>query len=661
MTQRGALPKMAWAATIIAAAVVVFIATTWRAESHTARVIAAPHVVAAVEHPFDPDWPEVWTLVSQKCGSCHRAKNDRSDFTSYELLITAVDESGDRLILPGNAECSTFFEQVDWNVHARRDSIAPDQPTMPPEQSEWLTAGQISTIRRWIDHGALEYKLPDQCSPRPLMEIDFPSAKVCKGCHPRQYGQWSSSMHAYAQHSPVFEAFNLTLIERTSGTIDTFCSRCHTPVGTILGENGSLRNVHRSRISMEGVTCIVCHRREDARYKSNGRLRITPGDLNEECIYGPFESSHVEGVDFHPSKSSPYIKTSQFCGECHDVTSPAGVRLEEAFSEWQNSPAARQGTTCQHCHMGPVQGVAIPDNHRPWGRSAEVPGVPAEHLPLRRITDHSFAGPDYSLLPDTEFPHKLDWMYEVDYRNPALLTPHQQSTLTALRHKNRQALARADAKRFEVLSNAARLSVSQPNRAKCGERIKIAVDVKSIFSGHNLPTGFTAERQVWVSVEVFDPQGRRVFATGDLDDNRDLRDSHSHDVLTGAAPTDRHLMNFQNKFISLTTRGTERSVVLPVNRDLAPLSLFRPAAGIPISFGRPFSFRIAKGSIPPLASRGKTYHATLHAAGPHRLLVRLHFRNLPPNLLDHIGAPHLKQLLEDVVIAEHQAMIQVDR
>ena len=38
--------------------------------------------------------------------------------------------------------------------------------------------------------------------------------------------QWSRSMHAYAQHSPIFEAFNLTLIERTGGTIGTFCTRC---------------------------------------------------------------------------------------------------------------------------------------------------------------------------------------------------------------------------------------------------------------------------------------------------------------------------------------------------------------------------------------------------------------------------------------------------
>src|SRR5690606_18457556 len=140
--------------------------------------------------------------------------------------------------------------------------------------------------------------------------------------------------------------------------------------------------------------------------------------LLEHCMYGPFDDA-VSGAHSgtHESTGLPYLKSSQFCGECHDVTNPEGIRLEEAFSEWQNSPAAKQGITCQACHMGPVQGVPIADCDRPLGRAAKVPGIPDEQLPLRNLTDHTFAGPDYSLLPDTEFPEKLDWMYEKDYRD----------------------------------------------------------------------------------------------------------------------------------------------------------------------------------------------------------------------------------------------------
>lgn len=187
-------------------------------------------------------------------------------------------------------------------------------------------------------------------------------------------------------------------------------------------------------MSLESVTCVVCHRRKHGQYKNNGRLVAEPGDLLEACMFGPFDDS-VSANTSHPSAGFPYIKSSQFCGDCHDVTAANGVRNEEAFSEWANSPAAKDGITCQNCHMGPVQGIPIADKDRPWGPAAVVPGVPVEKMPVRPLSDHTFAGPDYSLLPDTEFPFKLDWMYEVDYRDDSKLTPYQFKTLEELRAK----------------------------------------------------------------------------------------------------------------------------------------------------------------------------------------------------------------------------------
>jgi len=276
------------------------------------------------------------------------------------------------------------------------------------------------------------------------------------------------------------------------------------------------------------------------------------------------------------------------------------------------------------------------------------------------MTDHTFGGPDYSMLPDTEFPYKLDWMYEVDYRNWKQLTPYQQRTLSQLRRENRRQLRIADDKRYEVLRNAAEIRVKAPQAARPGERLKIRVDVTSKIAGHSFPTGFTAERQAWVEVLVRDAGGRVIFHSGDLDPNGDLRDSHSHWVEAGKLKYDKPLLNFQNKFIALTFRGTERSVVLPVNRHLHPLNIVRPATGISAAHGRPGTFRIAKGSLPPLATIGKTYSMCLpRDCGDCELLVRLNFRHLPPALLDRIGVPHLKHLLEIVVIDEHRSIIRV--
>ncbi len=615
------------------------LATSWwlPGSGQGPAAVAAPHVISNVEHPFDDDWPEVWVIFAQKCNGCHRSNTDRSDLSSWEKIVDG-EFDGERMVVPGRPEESSIWQQVIWNHAEESDSDHPEEPLMPPDREDWLTAGQLATLKRWIENGALKYRLPETCSTRPLLEIDFPSAKECKACHPKQFEEWSRSMHAYAQHSPIFEAFNLTLQERTSGTIGTFCTRCHTPVGTALGENGQRRNVNRSRLSMEGVTCVACHRVSRPYYKASTRRAIEPGRLTDSCMFGPFEDTVSLPEGSHASKKLVSIRSSAFCGSCHDVTSPEGLRLEEAFREWQNSPSARQEITCQHCHMGPVQGIPFRDHERPLGRAAVVPDGDPERIPLRPLSDHTFAGPDYSILPDTEFPEKLDWMYEVDYRRTDLLTSHQKSALHDLRRRNRKQLRIARKKRYELLRNGAELSVVDvPDTARTGQKIAIDVCIGSKFAGHNFPTGFSEERQLWLAVTVCDPLGNAVFQSGDFDHNGDLRDSHSHEVEQGRIPWDRHLLNFQSRFVALATRGTERSVILAVNRDLAPLNIFRPATDTAAAFGHPRPFRIAKGSLPPLSSVKARYPVRLpDQPGTYSVRIELNYRHIPPHLMDEI-------------------------
>lgn len=650
---------VSWGTPVIALLAISLLFPATDTEEQAAQ--ATPPIVRENTHPFDKDWLEVHWVIRNKCNGCHRPNTEQHDFSTYETLMGMTPGMDAPVVIPGKPEESLLWQYVNWNHSFREDVDAPDVPYMPPEKkADWLTAGQLETLYRWIKNGALEYVLPDHCNTRPLLETDFVSAKECAQCHPRQYDEWSRSMHAYAQHSPVFEAFTLTMLERTGGTIGTFCTRCHTPIGISIGENASMRNVHRSRISMEGVTCVVCHRLEKPFYKASGRLPVTPGLVNEGCTFGPFSDPVNPDGSAHEATGAAHMTKSTFCGACHDVTSPQGVRLEEAFSEWQNSPAAKEGTTCQDCHMGPIPGVAVKPWERPIGKAAVVPGMDPSLIPDRHLSSHTFVGPDYSLLPDTEFPEKLDWMYETDYRDTKNLTPHQRETLTTLRIRNRQQLSIARNQRYQLLKNAARISVQHPPRGKRNERLKIHVDVTSTTAGHNFPTGFTAERQAWVEVRLLDPLGRLVFASGDFDDNHDLRDEHSHAVERGEIPWDRHLLNFQSKFTLLTAQGTERSVIIPVNRDLAPLNVIRPIAEPAQSFGRPSVFRIAKGSLPPLQTVGQSYPIRLtDCPGNHTLIVRLNYRHLPPALFDKIGVSHLKHLLETVVIDEYQCVISV--
>jgi len=637
----------------------LFLLSSGDSQDHQS-VSAAPPIVRQKTQPFNKDWLEIHWMIRQKCNGCHRPDTDRHDFSTYESVLG--DGPSGELIVPGRPDESLLWQYVNWNHNADPASDAPDTPMMPPDPAdERLTAGQLQTVRRWIESGALEYELPVTCNTRPILETDFVSAKECAVCHPKQYDEWSRSMHAYAQHSPVFEAFNLTLLERTGGTISTFCSRCHTPVGTSLGEPGGMRNVHRSRISMEGVSCVVCHRLSKPFYKSSGRLPVTPGKLQDGCFFGPFTDPVDINGSTHRAAGAAHLTKAEMCGTCHDVTNPQGVRLEEAFSEWQNSPAAKEGITCHDCHMGPNPGVPVKPWQRPIGKAASVPGIDPGLLPDRHLSNHSFAGPDYSLLPDTEFPYKLDWMYETDYRNIQNLTDYQRRTLTQLRVRNRMQLAKARELRLQLLRNAAYLSVSHPEQEKAGGRFNLHVEVTSTTAGHNFPTGFTSERQVWIEAIVTDPSGGVVFVSGDLDANGDLRDEHSYNLESGKIAWDKYLINFQSKFTILSTRGTERPVILPVNRDLTPINVIRPSTEAAQSFGRPTQLRVSRASLPPLGTRGQHYPVKLpDCAGTYRVTVRLNFRHLPPVLLDKIGIPHLKHLLETVVIDEYHGVIQVE-
>src|SRR5215467_12647759 len=51
--------------------------------------------------------------------------------------------------------------------------------------------------------------------------------QTCNGCHPKQYQDWSGSMHAYATDDPLFVALNK---RGQDAQIGAFCVKCHAPM-----------------------------------------------------------------------------------------------------------------------------------------------------------------------------------------------------------------------------------------------------------------------------------------------------------------------------------------------------------------------------------------------------------------------------------------------
>lgn len=506
-----------------------------------------------------------------------------------------------------------------------------------------------------------------------LRENSFPSADTCKTCHPQHYEEWSVSPHAYAQMSPVANAMNGKMQMLTSGTIGDFCMRCHSPVSMALEEPIFMSNMDRHPASREGITCVACHRVEQTFGKVVGRIALEEGSIVEP-MYGPTGGEQLKEVLASPDyrvvtsldergrkihgdvKKFSYLTSPDFCGGCHEVTLVNGTRLEETFTEYKHSPAAAKGVTCQDCHMGIEPG--LPSGYSE-GPAAIVGGVATKK---RKVTNHMFVGPDYSLIHPGIFPHNADaaematireWLkydYEAGWGTDAFEDnipddyefPERWASADD-RYDAREILKR----QFHLLDQAAEYRRLLLQRAyllgdveviKSGRSgIEFEVEVRSGTDGHNAPTGF--ERMVYLQVVVTDADGRTVFKSGDLDPNGDVRDVHSEYVRNGKMEYDKYLFNMQSKFVTKNVRGTEREQVLGANFSVDPLPFVRPDTNPGMLYGRPLGQRLLKRGIEPLGKRIAAYKVDadqLSGRPPYRADVKLIAGMIPVNLINEV-------------------------
>jgi hypothetical protein len=532
---------------------------------------------------------------------------------------------------------------------------------------------------------AAVYQAHEQC----YSENPFPSAKTCGKCHPKHYLEWSVSPHAYAQLSPVFNAFQNAVTQLQHGTLGDFCIRCHSPVGMALQEPRGGSNLDRHPASREGITCVVCHRINQPNGRGSGRMSLVAGG-ETQVIFGPSGNAIFEDVLANPDKygvikqdpdnstrgrqAHPEIQrffqigTSGFCGSCHDVLAPVGFRLEDAFSEFKSSPAARKyGLNCQDCHMGKIQGKPSGFYHEAVAKVGNV------ETPPRRRTTHFMAGPDHSIIHPGLFPHHPDAVREVGGSNADGLATmaewiefdwrkgwgsenferrsHRRHHFPAAwqnRYRRIQArrilnqqfrlLTVYKNKRLEVLREGFGLSEIQGMLVD-EDGLHFKVKVLNLTTGHGVPTGFDGERPFYLQVVVWDRDQKVVFRSGDLDPNGDYRDDHSFFVHNGDIPRDRQLFSLQSKFITRNIRGGEREQILPIPYSLNPLNFNRPALRPFTPLGRPLGARKHKQNIEPLGHRWAKYHVpacNLSGNSPYYVNVRLIAGMVPVNLVKTI-------------------------
>ncbi|MDW7733025.1 MAG: multiheme c-type cytochrome [Methanolobus sp.] len=293
---------------------------------------------------------------------------------------------------------------------------------------------------------------------------DFADSDRCRQCHAITTLQWEGTMHSNALVDPFYlEEFD-TASEDTDGLVDSFCSRCHTPIGVVAGEIPPTDGSRLSEIAKEGVNCDFCHTVSASNGTGNALFIVIPGDIK----WGPFNDSESA---FHESEYLELETQSEFCGMCHEVTHPVnGLLIDDTYPVWNNSTYAQEDVTCQDCHMTP----GITEFEANPGRAGS--GAPKrDHISL-----HSMVGGN------------------------AFVT----EMLGATKQKDMA---------IERLEKAATLDMTSPETANHGENVTVDISITNSGAGHNIPTGVSEIRQIWLEVKATDAEGREIYSAGTTD------------------------------------------------------------------------------------------------------------------------------------------------
>jgi nitrate/TMAO reductase-like tetraheme cytochrome c subunit len=539
-------------------------------------------------------------------------------------------------------------------------------------------------------------------------ESKYPSASTCAKCHPRQYEEWRGSAHAYASISPMFHKFEQKISDLSQGTIGTFCVRCHASVGTALGEPREAPIWERSKVSREGITCITCHRVNEAYGKMNGERRIIPGDIFGK-VYGPYggdgvkevlenakdykvltgkkgigQKIHLEGVKF------TQLTEADFCMSCHQVAVHPGIKLEVVWDQYKSSPAKKQGISCQDCHMG-----IVPGDHKggyATGPAAYVNGKVVN--PNRRASNHSFVGPGYSIAHPGIFPHHPkgqdfeieDWL-KFDYRSGWGTEEFEQQLEDGkITVKFPEAWEDID-DRFDARSiindNLANLATKKKQRKilmehstklegpffddnpEVDEDLDFSYKITNKDLGHNFPSGsLGAQPEIWLNVALTDPSGKNIWESGHLDNNGDFADLHSLEVAAGKIDHDDQLFNLQTKFLTTNVKGTEREMYLPINLDIDQLPFIRPANVPTTVLNHPPFVRMESRSIPPLGSKNANYSIPsklLQKPGKYKLSVRMRSRAEPIYFMKFVeSTPEMIRSMNEWLLDFHTYTVEFE-
>lgn len=142
------------------------------------------------------------------------------------------------------------------------------------------------------------------------------SSQDCKACHEDVWDEWHGSHHQISYLNPEVRKLSDDFRNKE-------CQACHLPVPisqTGYGKRTLPRNTHPT----EGVSCLTCHLGKDGEILGRNAVPSAP------CK--PVASPQMVSVDM--------------CASCHNQ--------HQTTDQWRASPQAKQGISCNDCHMPEV-------------------------------------------------------------------------------------------------------------------------------------------------------------------------------------------------------------------------------------------------------------------------------------------------------------------
>jgi hypothetical protein len=287
----------------------------------------------------------------------------------------------------------------------------------------------------------------------------------CRGCHPVHYEEWAGSMHAYAADDPVFIAMNERGQRETNGELGDFCVQCHAPLAVILGETTDGLNLDEVPRFLKGVTCAYCHQVDAMEDTNNAQLHLSEDGVMRGGIEAPVHTgAHVSEYSVLHDRND--LRSSDLCGPCHDVVTPAGVHLERTYQEWQGSIFAQDTIfrlSCGNCHARGQDGFV-----------ADLPDMPE-----RRLHRHGMAGVDIAITEFPDITRQRGWVQD-----------------------------ELDATLFASICVG-----------PTAGGVEIIVRLDNVSAGHSWPSGSSQDRRAWSEVIAWSGD-QEVFSSGVVADDQ---------------------------------------------------------------------------------------------------------------------------------------------